>query len=850
MRIYTGVVEDRMDPLKLGRCRVRVVGIHTHDKATLPTTDLPWAMPLQPLTSAAISGVGHTPLGPVEGTWVAVYFNDEDMQFPIMLGTVGGIPQKEGTVEEDDGTLKLTADGDDGPSDSSAKVDADGNIVRDGDTTPPAKKKEPEATDQVVSGDTTAIGKPGNQYTTISQRCIDLLHQYEGLAKKIGNNQVQAYPDPGTGAEPWTIGYGSTYLDIDKGIKVKQGDIISIAQAEEIFQKQLKKNFLPQVTKRVRAVVTQSMIDALVSFAYNAGAGALGKSPMLAFVNQGKYKEAASAWLDYYTTAGGKQLAGLVKRRKAEAELFLKDGIPGEGKQVTPPADDSSQTQSVGQTNSDGSISNGNGGDDQLGFKDPNKKYPKYIAEPDTNRLARHEQIQNTVVYKKEAAALKGVEIAGGGTWSQSTVPYNADYPFNHVYESESGHVMEFDDTPNAERIHLYHKTGTFTEIDHNGTRVNRIVGDGYEIYERNGFVYLGGSLTVTVNGAYKVLVDNATHIEIKGDATLQVGGTAQISVGGDTKINSSGNLDIKASDVNIEATGSMNLKAGGSAAFSSSGMNIKSNGTMNVDYSRGNFGMGASSASGASAGGSYSGEAGGMPELAELKVNSRKDRAAQVYETEDQDPDAVNAYIAAQTANGAIDPTEQNGKAAEGEVTPDKNTKQPAGAKCDEIYAMKSYPSSMKLSPNFTVGMLTKNGTRPIADTNGVSAQEIACNLKGLCEQCLEPVRKLFPSMVISSGFRRPGDISVGALEKSQHTRGQAADIVIQGFSRKKHWEAIQQIQQLIPYDQLILEYDGTSTVWIHISFSYTGNRKMHFTMNHHKVIGKIGQLLYVPEG
>jgi len=192
-KFFTGVVEDRMDPLKLGRCKVRVVGVHTHVKSVLPTTDLPWAMPMQPLTSAGVSGVGHTPMGPVEGTWVIVFFNDIDMQFPIMMGSLGGIPQKDGTVEEDDGTLKLTRDGDDGPSDSSAKVDSNGNIVRDGDTTPPPKKVEPTAKDQVVSGDTSGLGKPANQYTTVSQRCIDLLHQYEGLAKKIGNNQVQAY---------------------------------------------------------------------------------------------------------------------------------------------------------------------------------------------------------------------------------------------------------------------------------------------------------------------------------------------------------------------------------------------------------------------------------------------------------------------------------------------------------------------------------------------------------------------------------------------------------------------------------------------------------------------------------
>ena len=85
---FMGVVEDRNDPLKMGRCRVRVAAYHTSDKTILPTEDLPWAMPLLPITSASTSGVGVSPVGPVEGTWVLGFFMDgEDGQIPIMMGT-------------------------------------------------------------------------------------------------------------------------------------------------------------------------------------------------------------------------------------------------------------------------------------------------------------------------------------------------------------------------------------------------------------------------------------------------------------------------------------------------------------------------------------------------------------------------------------------------------------------------------------------------------------------------------------------------------------------------------------------------------------------------------------------
>ena len=62
---WQGVVEDRYDPLYLGRCRIRILGWHTEDKTDMPTESLPWAYPIQPITSAAQTGVGISPTGPV-----------------------------------------------------------------------------------------------------------------------------------------------------------------------------------------------------------------------------------------------------------------------------------------------------------------------------------------------------------------------------------------------------------------------------------------------------------------------------------------------------------------------------------------------------------------------------------------------------------------------------------------------------------------------------------------------------------------------------------------------------------------------------------------------------------------
>ena len=93
MNWFTGVVEDRDDPQEMGRVRVRIFGLHTDDLAKIRTSDLPWAHTLMPTTSASISGLGWSPTGLVEGSWVVGFFADGDScQDPIILGSIHGHP--------------------------------------------------------------------------------------------------------------------------------------------------------------------------------------------------------------------------------------------------------------------------------------------------------------------------------------------------------------------------------------------------------------------------------------------------------------------------------------------------------------------------------------------------------------------------------------------------------------------------------------------------------------------------------------------------------------------------------------------------------------------------------------
>jgi uncharacterized protein (TIGR02594 family) len=109
VEMWVGFVEDRGDPQQRGRVRVRILGKHTDDKTLIPTEALPWAMVVQPITSAAVGGVGVSPTGIMIGTMVTGYFLDgKDMQMPIVLGVIGPIegvtsagPSGNGTINSD-----------------------------------------------------------------------------------------------------------------------------------------------------------------------------------------------------------------------------------------------------------------------------------------------------------------------------------------------------------------------------------------------------------------------------------------------------------------------------------------------------------------------------------------------------------------------------------------------------------------------------------------------------------------------------------------------------------------------------------------------------------------------------
>ena len=313
---FQGVVEDRVDPLKLGRTRVRILGLHTEDKTLIPTENLPWAYPISPITSAAMNGIGETPLGPVEGTWVVGFFRDgENCQEPIIFGTLGGIPQ--------------------------------------------------EAANSII------------------------------------------------------------------------------------------------------------------------------------------------------------------------------------------------------------------------GFNDPKTNYPlkDYLKEADLNRLARNEKISKTIVQAKKDNLDLNVPVAlnADDNWNEPDPFYSAEYPFNHVTESESGHIFETDDTYNNERIGEFHRKGTFYEIGPDGKKITKIVNDNYLIIAGGDYVHIKGICNVTVGGDCNLLVNGAANIEVNKDVTANFKRDVKITVGGSLSVN-------VAEDTSLQVGNDINVLTGGDTTLAAVGdTNISADGNVSV---------------------------------------------------------------------------------------------------------------------------------------------------------------------------------------------------------------------------------------------------------------------------
>ena len=300
---FTGVVENRNDPAKLGRVQVRCLGFHTEDLTDIPSADLPWAHVMMPVTDPSMQGLGNTPSFLVEGSWVVGFFRDaNEKQQPVIMGSLPGNPLN-----------------------------------------------EPDIT--------------------------------KGFNDLSGN-------------------YPSEYR-FESGHGLDESDVSRLARDEDA-------------------------------------------ETHLSLINRKKtqFKDIPTATKPHVSTVS--------TASKAETAGSFDEPIP------------------------------------------------------------------------------RGTEPTG-------------TYPFNHVHESESGHIKEVDDTPDGERLYTQHAAGTYEEIIADGTKTVKVVGDNYELIAGKSNVYVRGDINLTCSGDKRELVEGDYILEVGGNFTRKVGKSEQVKIGAGE---SGGNLE------------------------------------------------------------------------------------------------------------------------------------------------------------------------------------------------------------------------------------------------------------------------------------------------------------------
>lgn len=192
--------------------------------------------------------------------------------------------------------------------------------------------------------------------------------------------------------------------------------------------------------------------------------------------------------------------------------------------------------------------------DPNSGFSDPSNVYPKVLNKPTNSPLARGDlSADNPITYSK-GTVTSGVQ-AGTGSWSEPATPYAATYPNNHVIETDAGNIIEMDDTPGAERVNIFHKSGSFTEFHTDGSVVHRALNGRYSIIMDGENVAVTGDCNFTCTGDMNFLASGDVTI---GGKSITLSASEQVDIGGQNGVNltsDSGNIQGRAMTTSFKSS-------------------------------------------------------------------------------------------------------------------------------------------------------------------------------------------------------------------------------------------------------------------------------------------------------
>lgn len=329
-RWFVGVVENSQgDPLKLGRVQVRIRGVHTENTNDIPMKDLPWAQAIVPSTEAGVSGEGKMPKIHHGAQVVGFFADGENSQVPIIIGSLHRL---ESGANIDDQTASQSSNAN--ISDISSDADILGNS--NGEKIFKFYQQQGFSSQQAAafvgnfameSGLEPDIPDGKNAYqqgpANSSDSLVEFIKSKEGFHAKAFNDYKQ-----------YSNGYGT---------KAKHSnEVITRGEAENRLSSEISKHlgYVNVRKSRYNYKWTDRQVEALASFSYNLGPGALDQ-----LTDKGSRREdntIASKML-LYVNAGGKRLSGLVERRRQESGMFLSgagvQSVPAEIKELDEPAD-------------------------------------------------------------------------------------------------------------------------------------------------------------------------------------------------------------------------------------------------------------------------------------------------------------------------------------------------------------------------------------------------------------------------------------------------------------------------------------------------------------------------------
>ena len=501
---FTGVVEDRNDPEKLNRVRVRVFGAHTNKKQDLATADLPWATVMMPTTSSSNSGLGLTLHGLVEGSWVVGFWKDgNSQQDPMIIGSFVGVAneniKKKSVAEWNNynSFSKFAQEDFIGPL--SPQAVAVGEIVKKGPIT------------QLGPTDVRIEGNPvhGTKYDLSP---VETSGKGSGLKIEIytKENTVSPYNDPPS----WWVGeFWAEHPDIDNPYNT---------------------------TSRIRLIDDGKDYEVgdTVFFEYDAVEKVL-LNPLYSTTSDKEIK--FSFTMTVSSIYGDELVEGFLDPRLTTLGQY--DKTPeGPNPQHNP-------SRTTGLTLTLADSPRGHDLKDEI----MPSTYPRvaYKNESDVNKLGRADGKYDKTIWPNSMIEDGGIgKTLFSGDWGYKSD--NEDraswvkpkYPFNHVYESESGHVIEIDDTPGYERINLFHRKGARIEINNEG-EIHILAAPGQDLNLQGKDVNINdmglGTLNIKSAGLINILAAKATKITSKGPTSIISTGVTKLFSMLDTKIASIG---------------------------------------------------------------------------------------------------------------------------------------------------------------------------------------------------------------------------------------------------------------------------------------------------------------------